>query len=325
MKKFAALLLFVCLSWAFGGKVKASGIPATNPTDVRPLGATAPSYPHLSDYLLTADDLLPLCEWQQGPIITRPVAQGILSYTGFRCGTDPNVRSVRIFILFAPRLFTPGDANAFTTMNDVGFDEPTDIGVWSKSTNTIFDYRSLVFTKANALVYIGPGGGYYDSYPPTFDLAIDLAEIVEERLPDEFIPLEIASRTGGESVEPEASADFFIEEPQMAFSGEENILIVPSAAPTRTVHFSVQYADPHETYIELCRQGDEQCVKSWHFHRTEKLSSTLNDEYPATDMMDIFFTIQEMDTFFLADGDYTFRVWADDALIVDYPFTTETN
>ena len=304
MKKIFAYSIFVLLSLAllFSGKVEAAEILKTHQTS---------NYPHFEKYLLTVNDLPP-CDWRQTPTVTRPVAEGILTYTVFECGEDPGISRVKIFILFAPRIFELGDANYFTTFYDEKLDAPVELGSWSKSMRTTFDKHSLVFTKGNALVYIGPAN------------VEDLAKIIESRLPDKFIPLSLPARKSNEDVTSEIESEFFVEEPQMLFPDGENLLIVSSNEDTHPIHFSVQYTEPHDTYIELCRQGDtEECIKSWHISQSEKLSYDLKHVY--MDQMKMFFLVQDRDDFFLSNGDYVFRVWADEYLIREYPFKTEVH
>ncbi|MCB2214364.1 hypothetical protein KQH50_03095 [bacterium] len=274
------------------------------------------------DYLLNQADLLPLCEWAQGPIVTRPVAEGLLIYTLFECGVDPNVRQVRNFVLLTTNTFNPGDANYFTTMRDMGLDAAVDIGEWSKAMRTMMDYHGVAFTKGNMLVYVGANAGYFESYPPEIALVTDLAEILEQRLPDRAprlaIPAVVTMEEGMAETEIALLSD-----PKVIFPSGEPSLAIPWGAKAGVIHFSVTYAEPHQTVLEIYRQGEAECVKNWIFSEATALSVSLHDAYG--DQMPDVFHLQEMDAFFMNDGEYVLRAWADGVLISEVAFTTTTD
>ena len=153
--------------------------------------------------LLTGDDLLPLCDWQQMQIVTRPIAAGMMTFHTLYCNDEGIERRVFQTILVTRRNFRPGDGNALITGADIGKDQShIDIGNWATHFSAMHDNAAVVFTEQNVFEYIGINYEYSMGGKNDENL-VELARIAADRIPDRKVEPEIQSINTGQSVDNE--------------------------------------------------------------------------------------------------------------------------
>lgn len=213
------------------------------------------------DFLLITEDLLPGCEWQPTPIVTRQVADGSLTFTEFFCGKDPYTRRISQMIFITAREFQPGDGNYYISLRDIGTDDSlVNVGSWATKLRTMYDHSAITFTKQNVLVYIADGSG--DSK----EEIQKLAEISADRIPDQIVPVLTPSDNSGQSVEQEFLDNITVAPPTFVFDkmGEDlPIMNRSSDIALGKLSFSAEFTEPRQAIVEVYSQNSEYYLARW--------------------------------------------------------------
>lgn len=235
------------------------------------------------DLFLTPADLITGCDWQQGPLVTRRTAEGILSFTDLHCGVDPNMKIVHQAVLILPRILQPGDANYFYSLRDIGDVKiPVQVGSWSASIRTQYDHWGIVFSKANVLVYIGPNEGYTSDGTYDFEEVVKLAKAVEGRIPDQPMPMDFPSYFHDQAESPDSVDALFITPPQFNIvtqyaPGDTPLLSVSSDQKIASLIFTASYREPHQTIVEVVSQNGYDCIIRWELPKGKQVSYKLDE------------------------------------------------
>ena len=294
-----------------------AGVAVLAPLSSSAAPAALPDVSDFSQYLLAEEDLLPLCEWSQEGKVVRPVRLGIMAYTLFSCGTDPNVRKVHNLVIFTPRVLAAGEGIIFMGMVDAGCDYPSEVGDWSQCVNTIFDNRALSFTKGGTWVYVGPVG--YSDYQSV----LDLGELAAGKPPAVQVPLILPQLDSNRPIESVAEG-FFIEQPALVFHDErtygvEDTLVIADGQPGQ-VSFRVQYAEPHDTLLTIFRQEDGRLVHSHEFSQQTLIDISLLDSQHHSNS--ILKYVDMANGYFFRDGSFVFQLQVDGVLLEERMFET---
>ena len=166
------------------------------------------------DILLTPDDLLPICEWEQRTIFTQRKAEGLFITTTLACGENPYFKTVDENILITGHEITPGEANYFFSMSDKkDIDLPTDVGDWSQSVRMPDTQWGIVFAKANVIAYIGVNASYTSDGQYFYDDVISLANSMAEKIPKDGLQSGLFTAFTREDIDEESLSSMFVSKP----------------------------------------------------------------------------------------------------------------
>ncbi|RQV95356.1 hypothetical protein EH221_06235 [bacterium] len=268
--------------------------------------------------LLNPDDLLPICEWQQNPIITRKVAEGLLTFTEISCGTDPNKRRLSQMVLITSKDISPGDANYFISLRDIeNEDILIDLGDWATNYRTMYDISAIVFTKRNVLVYIADSGGYSNN----FDDLLKLAEIIEDRIPDEYYALSITSSNLDLSLDQNYVDSISLSQPEMVFSAMEGTIpamIISGKQTFDPIDFSAEFNEPHEIIITIRLCSSDEIITRWILPESQQHSYRLDELITSAPILGVDNAFQ----YFFRNNAYMIEATVDGQLIYQTRFHT---
>lgn len=262
-----------------------------------------------ADFMLTTDDLLSLCEWQQTPIVTRQVADGSLSFTEIFCGTDPAKRRVLQMILITAREFQPGDGNYYISLRDTGKDDAlVDVGSWATNLRTMYDQSAIAFSKQNVLVYIADGSGY-----PQEDI-FNLAGKLADRIPDQIVPVIMPSDHASQSVDQAYLEHISVMPPSLTFAnmgGDMPTMVRPSNSAIGQLGFSAQFTEPQQVIVEIFPQNSEEYLARWILPQSVQPVYALEKVLNPSPIIDVDYA----NDLFFAKGTYLAMVTADGKLL----------
>jgi hypothetical protein len=259
--------------------------------------------------VLKPEDLLPICDWQEGVVWTQKMAEGISVSTSIICGSPPNIYSIDQMVIVTGHVLRPGEANYFFYQRDLkGIDLPVDVGDWAKSVRMPQTQWGIVFTKANAAVYIGVGSGYKEEDTYDYNNVVELAEVVEKRIPEIGLPTTFEIDESA----PEAAQEWMATEPSFQLDlVEEGIQILNIGNHLGQIRYSAAYTEPYETRIQLVGQLP---VIRWDLPAATNPNYLLNDPNQLG-LRSVAFA-HPLYEFFLPEGDYALIVMVNDTVIM---------
>ena len=306
MKKSLLIICFLILQLITSGNSIApvrQSIPDTDQDDIY-------------DILLTPDDLLPICEWEQRTILTQRKAQGLLITTTLACGENPYFKTVDQNILITGHEILPGEANYFFSMSDKkDIDLPADVEDWSQSVRMPDTQWGIVFTKANVIAYIGVNASYTSDGKYYYDDVISLANSMADKIPEDRLQPGLFSTYAHENIDEVFVSLFFVSKPAFRLeSSEGDLQKLRITNNLGVISFSAQANEPQAIRVELCRQNDEFCIMRWDLPEAKAHSLQLQD-LDRMGLRSICFVNHYYDYFLNEEGEYEFLVSTNNQLV----------
>ena len=216
-----------------------------------------------ANFLLTPDDLQPVCEWQSDTVISRQVAEGLLTFTSINCGVDADELRIDETVLVGSGVFTPEDAGRLIPQYQQGSGyEAQAPGSWSMVT----DQKAVFFIKQNVLVYIRPDSVFYQKGQMDREDIIQLAQRIADRIPDGTVSMLLQQPPNGQSVDAEFVSHITVGVPEMRFGpsgSEEAVLQKTQGSALGEISFMAQFTEPQQVTVQIYHEESYQILARW--------------------------------------------------------------